>query len=417
MAVGQRLAAFQTVGKDSAPSVIAAQHIRAYLADMDANAANELLVPSGQNPDALRDYENRRKEVTDGIVSAAQNITFGQSERVPIVTIADGLADYERAMTQARDAHERGDATMLAAYRRADDILHKTLLPAVDALDKVNDDALNAAYARAQGMATDTLLLTLMAGALLLAALGMTQAFLNRRTRRTLNPGLLAATILTVFYLFHTVVAFTAVANRFKTAKEDAFDSVRALWKTRAVAFDANADESRWLLDRPLASGYQTAFFEKSAKIAAFPAGQTADTIAFTYAQKQKTGEFKGFLADELNNITFPNELEAATEALRDWGQYLAIDGQLRQLENSGSRGRAVALCTGNKVGESNWAYAQFDAALDKTLELNQKEFDQNIEEGTDILKPYSILNPVAILLIAGLAFVGLLPRLREYAF
>ena len=31
------------------------------------------------------------------------------------------------------------------------------------------------------------------------------------------------------------------------------FDSVRALWQTRAVAYDANADESRWLLDRPLA--------------------------------------------------------------------------------------------------------------------------------------------------------------------
>ena len=49
-------------------------------------------------------------------------------------------------MTQARDFHERGDPAMLAAYRHADDILHKTLFPAVDALDKVNNDALTRAY-------------------------------------------------------------------------------------------------------------------------------------------------------------------------------------------------------------------------------------------------------------------------------
>jgi len=38
--------AVQTIGRDAAPSIIAAQAIRAGLADMDANAANALLVDS-----------------------------------------------------------------------------------------------------------------------------------------------------------------------------------------------------------------------------------------------------------------------------------------------------------------------------------------------------------------------------------
>src|ERR1700694_44362 len=41
--------ATQTIGRDSAPSIIAAQNIAATLADMDANAANYLLGNANQN--------------------------------------------------------------------------------------------------------------------------------------------------------------------------------------------------------------------------------------------------------------------------------------------------------------------------------------------------------------------------------
>ena len=209
---------------------------------------------------------------------------------------------------------------MLDAYRRADDILHTTLLPAVDTLDKVNDDALNAAAERAAATFTATLLLTILAGLLLLTVLIAAQLFLTRRTHRTLNPGLLAATIVTGLYLLHTIVTFAAVGSRFRAAKSDAFDSVRALWHARAVAYDANADESRWLLDRPLAATYEAGFRAKSAQIAALPTSGTYGGVAEAYANGHKEPEFKGFLADELNNITFPGELDAATGALRAWG-------------------------------------------------------------------------------------------------
>ena len=83
LATAQRQAAFQTVGHDSAPSIIAAQHIRAYLADMDANAANELIVAPGRNMAAVRDFDNRRKEVTDSLVTSAQNITSATRSAFP----------------------------------------------------------------------------------------------------------------------------------------------------------------------------------------------------------------------------------------------------------------------------------------------------------------------------------------------
>ena len=384
---------------------------------MDSNAANELIALPGQNMDAVRDYNKRGADVMDSLISAAQNITYGDQERGPIVTLANGIAEYERAMTQARDFHERGDPAMLAAYRHADDVLHKTLFPAVDALDKVNNDALTRAYGEDRTAFTFSLLLTVVVGALALAVLIVTQLFLSRRVHRTLNLPLLAATVLMGAFLLHTLLIFAGVGNDFKIAKEDAFDSIRALWQARAIAYDANADESRWLLDRPLAAGYEKAFQEKAAAIASVPAGQDANAVAQSYTQGHKAEGFKGKLADELNNVTFPGEMDAAALTLRNWGQYVAIDGKIRQLETAGQHDKAVALCIGNDPGESNYAYTQFDDALTKTLDINQKEFDINVKDAGDKLAPYGKLNPILLLLVVALAFAGLMPRLREYAF
>src|ERR1700744_4940655 len=53
-------AAIQTIGKDAAPSIIAAQHIKAAIADMDADAVSELLAPAGTVTESNDAYEARR---------------------------------------------------------------------------------------------------------------------------------------------------------------------------------------------------------------------------------------------------------------------------------------------------------------------------------------------------------------------
>ena len=62
-AVSQLGSAITTVAKDSYPSIIAAQHIRASLADMDANAANKMIAKPGDNIDAVKSYEDDRADV------------------------------------------------------------------------------------------------------------------------------------------------------------------------------------------------------------------------------------------------------------------------------------------------------------------------------------------------------------------
>jgi len=97
--------AMKTVGKDSAPSIIAAQHIKSALADLDADAANELLGAPGAMSDAVKAYEARRVEAAEALIAAAENITYGESERTPIQSLQVGMGTYERLIQRARDLH------------------------------------------------------------------------------------------------------------------------------------------------------------------------------------------------------------------------------------------------------------------------------------------------------------------------
>ena len=77
----------------------------------------------------------------------------------------------------------------------------------------------------------------------------------------------------------------------------------------------------------------------------------------------------KGYLADELNNITFAGELAAAEETLLKFLDYLKIDQQIRDLKDER---QAVDLCLGTQPGQSDWAFDQFDQALGKTIKINR---------------------------------------------
>ncbi len=415
--VRQRRSAVQTVGKDAAPSIIAAQRIAASLADMDANVANELMVHKGENSQSIKGYDDDRATVTEGLVRAAENITYGDAERKPILTLASGLGTYEELAARARLLHEQQDPSAIVVYRQADDVLHQTLFPAADALMKANNDMLTQTYAGVQSASTLTLALVILAGLALLTALVVTQVFLSRRMRRTFNPLLLLATLLTLWLLEHTAQAFRAEVHHLKVAREDAFTSLLALWQARAVAYDGNTDESRWLLDRQHAAEYQDAFFRKAGQLVGFSQAEMYDKMAVATAQGSLPEGTSGFLAQELSNITFEGEKEAATETLRTFGVYISLDKKIRQLENGGNHAEAVRFCISMAPGESNWSFSQFDNALGKTLDINQKAFDTAVAQGFGDVGGLDILSPVIAVVIVFLTFAGLRPRLREYAF
>jgi hypothetical protein len=70
--VGNQRNALKTVGKDAAPSILTAQQLQDSFADMDASLANELLMKSGEDRQALLDFDKNQKKIADRLVAAAK---------------------------------------------------------------------------------------------------------------------------------------------------------------------------------------------------------------------------------------------------------------------------------------------------------------------------------------------------------
>lgn len=418
--IGKNTASITTAQalKDRAPNIITAQILKGSAAGMDAYVAKELLLPSGQNQDVLKSYQEGYEKFTQRLVAAAENITYGDKERKPIQTLQLELGNYIAKIQQARDFHERGDTNnMLVAYRSAAEIMDQKLLPAADALDKVNVDALNVTYNQEKFDSGKSLFFIVISGVALISVLVGLQIFLSQRTRRTFNPMLLAASAIAIALLNYTTGAFVSASQNLRIAKEDAFTSMHTLRQARALGNMANAAQSRYLLDSAFALNHEQAFFNTIAKIAKLPDGETFDYVAAAASASSYKPNFTGLLADQLKNITFAGEREATVKNFTTLGTYIAIDKQIRQLERSGKHAEAIALCLGNQPGQSNWAFDEFRLkANQKTFDINQAAFDNAIKQGFKEVDNFEFTTPVALSAIALLTLFGLLPRLKEYS-
>lgn len=418
--------ALTLVGKDTVPSIIQAQKIKTALADMDDDAADELLNPGGTRTAAL--FDQHRIDASNALVEAAKNVTY-DAEKEPIDTIEDVMGTYERLVQQARDLGDAGQPEMSVRYYRAAAIvMDGTLLPAADALDQANNDVLKQEFESRTTRSLLARLLVLLIGIGTLVALGLAQLYLSRRTQRTLNPALLAATFVT---LLLTVFAYSAMSREqsdLQAAKNDAFESIHALLQARAVAYSASADESRILLDPLHADEYQRGFDQKSSALVR--ASGTPQQLVAQLNSGGKVPGFTGFLADELNNITFTGEREAAIDSVLKYEEYLFVAAEIRTIEAE-SRGLeakglhaeasikhddAIAKDVGNQRDDQcDYAFHQFDLSLGRTLDINQAEYDRFIQSGGDAIARLDWIAGIAALLIAILIFFGFAPRIREY--
>ena len=206
---------------------------------------------------------------------------------------------------------------------------------------------------------------------------------LMRRTRRLINPPLLGATVLLAIFGIYLLFVFGSASEQLRAAKQEFLDSIHALWKARAVAYDANAEESLYLLEGgALQTRHQEAFFSKTTQLLAGP--PPAEAIAQAASGRFK--DIKGFIGVELNNITYPGEREAALELLRTYVDYVDIDRKIRDLERAGRHAEAVVLCVGTAPGQSDWAFQRFDKALLKVIEINEHFFQTQIASAFSFL-------------------------------
>ena len=161
--------ATQVIGHDTVPSIVAAQKIRALLASANADLATMVLAGDSQNGPFATAFRRDINEVETVLIDASQNITYGNSEKDPITTIAQGLAQYLKGVGKAR-APEQSFGAATATTFDLDALMQGTMLPSAETLDRVNFEQFDKAYQ--QNRSAQPILAT----ALMLASLALVLA-------------------------------------------------------------------------------------------------------------------------------------------------------------------------------------------------------------------------------------------------
>jgi hypothetical protein len=430
--VGLR-AGLRVIGHQSAPAVAAASDLYFVLNDMDAQVANVLLVGDAQDlgftrQQALDTYETRRRQAAADTQRAVEAVGSDAAGQQSVRDILDDLGRYqalaaETILLDGQTPHPAGHAPAAALdrYRQATDLLKADLLPAARALTDNNARTLQDDYSGERGTLTAARFWLAFIGLALLAALLALQIYLARRFRRLVNYALVAATVAAAVLVVSSVLLLSVEREHLRTAKKDAFDSILALTQARAVSYDANAAESRYLVDPARAARYQADFLADSQQLAQLPGATVAgydgalDAALQAYRNRQTDVRLGGYFGTELRNITFPGERAAAGETLARYQVYQRDDRQIRSLATGGDLRAAIAFCTSYQPGASNYAFGQYDKALTALTAINQTAFDQAVSDGERDLDGWAVKLAIAAAAIAGLTLLGIRRRLAEY--
>ncbi|MGW3224781.1 hypothetical protein ACWDAG_36640 [Streptomyces sp. NPDC001157] len=417
-------------GRD-APRTTSAADLDLALNDMDAQAANVLLSSGNAGKGRLRTpytkavgfYGDARREIGHDLRTLAVAAQGDRTDEKTVENLTDDFAEYQELIGRAleNDGRAGGKAAALVDYRRATDLLQRRLLPAARTLVSSNDKAFDAEYSSARTALSARMVAAVSLGVLLLAVLGALQWYLARSFRRILNPGVLAATVCTLLAVILGSQLLTSTAGHLRGARRDAFDSVVALTRARAIAYDANADESRYLLDPERRDQYAASFLAKSQQLYGLK-GATLSTYDSALATSWQAYEahrhdlrFTGEFRRELDNITFPGERAAAERTVRAYAVYQRDDRRIRALLAAGKEDRAVEFCMDWKPGTSNAHFAAWMAGLGKVTDINRAHFTVAVDEGRSSVTGLLPWAGGLLLAAAALTALGLRPRLAEF--
>ncbi|WP_051836408.1 hypothetical protein [Streptomyces sp. NRRL WC-3742] len=423
------------IGHQAAPQVVRSADLYFALNDMDAQAANLLLF--GADPDyttlrkqTLDTYEQRRGQADTDLQRVTEAVVGDATGQRAVQTVIGELGQYEALVARAQlledQAHApagRPSADALTAYRQATDLLRQRLLPAVDEVTKANASVVQRNYTDQRDALAGGWWTVLAAGLLALAALGVLQRVLAVRFRRLVNVPLAVTTLLTLVGLVTALTLTSRADHQLVVAKSNSFDSVIALGRARAVAYDLNADESRYLTDPARAAAYEQTFLDKTQSFARVDGATLATyndrlaALADRHRGDHHQVGFGGYLGDELRNITFPGEQEAAERVLTTFQQYQRDDRKIRELNAQGKLKEAVTFNTGTTPGQSNADFDALSAALDDNQAINQHAFDAAVAATDDDLDALTAaLGAAALAAALALTALGVRSRLREFA-
>jgi hypothetical protein len=394
--------ALTALSQETMPSILTTLRLRDSLASLDASLANELLLPPGQNLEATQSIQERQIKIANYQISLSGKFKDGNPERRLITRLQIDMGNYLMAAQRARGWNSQGNKTeLLKAYREAERLLDRQLMPAAEALGQLKSARLESIYRNYQRQAGIDQAGLLITALVLMGSLGTLQLFLSYRTRRTLNPALLAATTIALLFWLQLFWSINQSNQRIAAIKTDSFAAVRVLRESRTLAYSAHADISRSLLDREESSRHDRNFNDRLLKLTGSksPRSITVDQGLLGQIYPQLSTSEKPIFQSTLTNLM---DYWSIREQVQDWAE-------------AGKQAQVIALATGYQNNQLNGA---FESVLDldnKLITSSIADLDQSVSDATKNLAGFDWKTPIAFGLVAALTIIGLRPRIQAY--
>ncbi|MEE1928356.1 hypothetical protein V1J52_09135 [Streptomyces sp. TRM 70351] len=370
--VAQRASAADAVIHGSQPLSVDAAEIYRSLADANTTAASGFLA-GGQEPRQVRDrYERAVRTAARLITRAAGSGGGSPSARRELRTLNERLPVYTGLVEAARANNRQGLPIGGAYLRYADERMREELLPAARRLYAAESARYRADHAEASAWPWQALAL----GGLVLGALVWAQRRHYLRTNRVFNRGLLAATGAALVLLVWLAAGHGVARGQLAAAEDHGARSLHTLNEALAAALEARGDEGMTLVARGGGAGYEETYRESMARLAGGATDGEPDGSA-----AGRAADGGGLLARALRLADDDAGRAPVRGALRDVREWHERHAEVRELDNTGAYGDAVAKVIG-RSGTTGETFDRVDAALREAIGHEQDQFTRSAKSG-----------------------------------
>jgi hypothetical protein len=255
-AFGSADAALGRAGANAA-QLVRIQAIHTNLVRADADATNAFLVGGLEPADQRANYVASMSQASNLIAEAAK---AQPADGPALGALNTSVLTYGGLIEQARATNRQALPVGAQYLRVASSGLRSDALPILDALVKANDARVRAEFDAAKGASAALI----ASGVLAILALIGAMIWLSRRTHRYLNIPLAGATTAILLTLVVGATVLAAIGSSVDTVRNGSYAATLATAKARIAAFDAKSNESLTLIARGSGSAFESSWLSSS---------------------------------------------------------------------------------------------------------------------------------------------------------
>jgi hypothetical protein len=372
-----------------------AQQLYHSLSDADVTATTAFLSGTSEALAVRQHYEADIAQAGADLagLTASAAASGNAVLRASLSTVAMGLPVYTEDVAHAQGAETLGYQLFGgSAMQVASEQMHLTLLPAARAIyDQVN---LSLAARSAQATGAPLVVVTLVISICLLLVLIRAQRWLSRRTRRTFNLGLVAATLALTIASVWLLGSFLAARSDFGAAESHGSKPAEALELATIAVQRARGDQVLNLISRSGATSFQG---------------------DFAAARKQIGPGSGSLLSAAAAAGPPPAAARAIAAADHDAASWYATGQHVFALDLAANYAAETTLVIGTGSASSAAGFSRLEADLNAAIAADRAVFASDAGAGAGAYGGVEVAIVVAALVMAAGSALGLAQRLGEY--